>query len=245
MILTAHQPLYLPWLGLFHKISLADQFCFFDIAQYQNKDFNNRNKIKTQSGPLLLSVPVESKDHFEKKICDIKILDNAWRRKHIKSIHLAYQKAPFFDKYFSDLEKILNDSKITFLADLDFQLLKYLMNALDIQVPIVKASDYHFKGEKSDLVLDMCVQLGAKIYIFGSQGKNYADVESFLKAGVHPYFQEYNHPVYSQLHGGFEPNLSVIDLLFNEGPKSKNIICQHNWTRDHFLGGEVQEAKGA
>ena len=66
MILTAHQPVYLPWLGLFHKIALADQFCIFDIAQYQRKDFNNRNKIKTHTGPIWLSVPVESKDHFSK-----------------------------------------------------------------------------------------------------------------------------------------------------------------------------------
>ena len=86
MILTAHQPVYMPWPGLFHKIFLADMFCMFDIAQYQTKDYNNRNKIKTNVGELWLTVPVESKDHYNKKICDIRIINNGWNKKHLKSI---------------------------------------------------------------------------------------------------------------------------------------------------------------
>jgi len=107
MILTAHQPVYLPWLGLFHKISLADRYCIFDIAQYQTKDFNNRNKIKTNSGEIWLTVPVESKNHFQKKLCDIKIINNGWNKKHFKSIYLAYKKAPHFDQYIDELDRIL------------------------------------------------------------------------------------------------------------------------------------------
>ena len=80
MILTAHQPGYLPWLGLFHKIALSDLFCFFDVAQYQIKEFDNRNKIKTNAGSLLLTVPVESKEHFGKKLCDIRVINNNWNK---------------------------------------------------------------------------------------------------------------------------------------------------------------------
>ena len=64
MILTAHQPVYLPWLGLFHKIALSDAFVWFDDVQYQKRDWNNRNKIKTNSGPAWLTVPVHNKDHY-------------------------------------------------------------------------------------------------------------------------------------------------------------------------------------
>ncbi len=71
VILSAHQPVYLPWLGLFHKIALTDIFCFFDIVQYQRKDFNNRNKIKTSAGPIWLSVPVKSSGRFDCLITDI------------------------------------------------------------------------------------------------------------------------------------------------------------------------------
>ncbi|PIR23348.1 MAG: hypothetical protein COV44_03445 [Deltaproteobacteria bacterium CG11_big_fil_rev_8_21_14_0_20_45_16] len=230
MILTAHQPLYLPWLGLFHKIYLAESFCLFDIAQYQNKDFNNRNKIKSSSGDLLLSVPVESQDHFNKKICDIRIVPGAWIRKHLKSIKLSYQKAPYFDSLYEKLEKTLYKNH-KFLVDLDFELLQIFLKELGLVPSIVKASDFDFVGQKSELVLDMCLKLKASAYIFGSHGKDYADQESFRAQGIDLYFQDYQHPRYNQLHGEFSSHLSVVDLLFNEGPNSLNIILENNIQR--------------
>ena len=98
MILTAHQPVYLPWLGLLHKIAVADLFCYFDIVQYQTKDYNNRNKIKTHTGEIWLSVPVESKDHLQKGVGDIRIVQNGWQRKHFKSIQYAYQKGALLSR---------------------------------------------------------------------------------------------------------------------------------------------------
>lgn len=228
MILTAHQPVYLPWLGLFHKICLADMYCIFDIAQYQTKDFNNRNKIKTNSGDLWLTVPVESKDHFQKKVCDIKIINNGWNKKQFKSIYLAYKKAEFFEQYIGGLEHILMQNHYVFLSDICFDILKYMLKAFQIDIPIVKASDYNFTGYKSDLVLDMCVQLGAKKYVFGTLGKDYADELSFKEKGIDIYFQDYKHPEYKQLHGNFLPYMSAIDLLFNEGDRSKEIMLSGN-----------------
>lgn len=230
MILTAHQPVYLPWLGLFHKIYLAEKFCIFDIVQYQKKDYNNRNKIKTNSGPIWLSVPVESKDHLEKKICDIRIIDNGWNRKHFKSIYLAYQKSPYFEKYIEGVERLLVHNHYDFLCDLNADMLRFFLDGLGIDRPVVKASDYDFSGQKSDLVLDMCVKLGAETYIFGAQGANYADRESFERKGIKIYFQDYHHPVYHQLHGAFEPYMSALDLMFNEGPGSLEVLLRGNPT---------------
>jgi hypothetical protein len=234
MILTAHQPVYLPWLGLFHKIALADLFCYFDIAQYQTKDFNNRNKIKTHNGEIWLSVPVESKNHFEKSVGDIRIVQDGWQRKHFKSISMAYQKAPYFREYIEQFEQVLTAQSFETLSALNLAVLRLVMRNLEISTPIVKASDYAFRGAKSDLVLDMCVQLKADVYIFGAQGRDYADVESFHARGVVPYFQEYRHPQYRQLHGEFKPYMSIIDLLFNEGPRSREIVMSGNDTREQL-----------
>lgn len=228
MILTAHQPVYLPWLGLFHKIALADMFCIFDIAQYQTKDYNNRNKIKTNAGPIWLSVPVESKNHFQKKICDIKIINNGWNRKHLKSIQLSYKKAPYYENYIGPLATILQQKQYDFLTDLNTDILRFFLDSLGINVPIVKASDYDFQGYKSDLVLDMCEKLKASDYIFGAQGKNYANVKSFSEKGIHIFFQNYLHPQYHQLYGEFQPYMSLLDLLFNEGPRSREIMMSGN-----------------
>jgi hypothetical protein len=234
MLLSAHQPVYLPWLGLFHKIALADLFCFFDIAQYQTKDFNNRNKIKTHSGDIWLSVPVESKNHFGKSVGEIRIVQDGWQRKHLKSISMAYKKAPYFENYIGELETILTSQSLETLSALNLAILRFATRSLEIATPIVKASDYDFKGAKSDLVLDMCVQLKADTYIFGAQGRDYADVENFRTSGVEPYFQDYHHPQYRQLHGEFKPYMSVIDLLFNEGPDSRTILMSGNDTREHL-----------
>ncbi|GAC1652091.1 MAG: WbqC family protein [Vulcanimicrobiaceae bacterium] len=227
--MTAHQPVYLPWLGLFNKIALAEAFCIFDVAQYQTKDFNNRNKIKTNAGPLWLSVPVESKDHFNKRISDVKIINNGWNRKHLKSIALAYKKAPYFEEYFPPLQSIL-EREFELLTDLNAEILDLFLRQLDIAVPVTRATAYAPQGAKSDLVLDLCVKLGASDYVFGSQGRDYADVPHFLERGVTPHFQAYVHPSYAQLHGPFEPFMSVVDLLLNEGPRSLDILMSGNVT---------------
>ena len=231
MILTAHQPVYLPWLGLFHKIALADLFCYYDIVQYQKKDYNNRNKIKTKNGELWLSVPVQSKNHLEKNVSEILIIQNDWVKKHIKSIELNYKKSPFFNLYFPKIKSILISESKKSLGQLNFQLLEYFLECLNINTPIVKASDYNFKGKRSDLVLDMCIELGADKYIFGEQGKNYASIDSFEDEGIGVYFQKYIHPTYRQHGRLFVPNMSIIDLLFNEGENSYNILISDNITK--------------
>ena len=80
----------------------------------------------------------------------------------------------------------------------------------------------------------MCSTLGAQIYVFGEQGRGYADVDSFMRAGVVPYFQSYNHPVYPQQHGDFEPFMSVVDLLFNCGSESRDILLSGNITQSEL-----------
>ena len=228
MILTAHQPVYLPWLGLFHKIALADLFCFFDIVQYQRKDYNNRNKIKTGNGELWLSVPVESKGHLNKNVAEILIVQDNWAKKHLKSIELNYKKAPFFQNYFPELQSILiNNSKYT-LGSLNLKLLEYFMECLSINTPIIKASEHSFNGFGSDLVLDMCIKLGADNYIFGEQGKNYADVDAFKAKKIIVEFQNYTHPIYNQVGRTFLPYMSIVDLLFNEGERSYDILMSNN-----------------
>lgn len=235
MILTAHQPVYLPWLGLFHKIALADTFCFFDCVQYHPKDWNNRNKIKFSSGKAdWLSVPVLRVGYLEKSFTEIKINNSEpWRRKHWMSIELSYKKAKCFHTYAEGLKQFY-EREWEYLVDLNYEMLLFFLKKLNIPVKTVKMSDYSFKGEKSDLVLDMCLKLKADKYIFGELGRDYADIEKFKSSGMIPYFQKYNHPIYHQIHGNFIPNLSIIDLLFNCGEKSLGIIMNGNAGKDEI-----------
>ena len=96
---------------------------------------------------------------------------------------------------------------------------------------IHKASEFEFEGAKSDLVLDMCKKLDASTYIFGELGKDYADECMFKNSGINPVFQNYQHPSYPQLYDKFISHLSIIDLLFNCGPKSYEILMSNNMTK--------------
>ena len=243
LILSAHQPVYMPWLGLFHKIALADVFCYFDIVQYQRKDFNNRNKINTKNGPIWLTVPVKSSGRFHSLITDIKIENKKWIAKHLKSIELNYKKTKYFDDYFENVEKILLAGHDR-LVDLNYDYLVFGLTSLGIKTKVIKASHYHFEGTKSNLVLDMCIKLNADIYIFGEMGRNYADIESFNEKKVYPYFQSYEHPHYTQKNVTFEPYMSFLDLLFNHGKNSLQIIMSSNISREGIINNtEITQNK--
>jgi hypothetical protein len=234
VILTAHQPVYLPWSGLFHKIALADAFCYFDDVQYQKKDWNNRNRIKGPNGAFWLTVPVRGQDHFAIKLKDVEIVEqDVWRRKHWKSLRLCYGQAPFVARYADFFEETYRTAWQR-LSDLNEHLLKFFLRELSITVRYYKMSELHFEGRKSDLVLDMCAKLGATGYIFGAEGRHYADAATFDAHGVHVYYQEYQHPTYPQQFGPFISHLSVVDLLFNCGPRSLEILMSGNVTREEL-----------
>ena len=228
MILTAHQPVYLPWLGLFHKISLAETFVYFDQVQYLPKDWMNRNKIRTKDGSIWLTVPVLRKGYRDLKTSEIEINNSTnWQKKHLRSISLNYKKSPYFENYIPFFEDVYS-RKWEFLGDLNEYMLKWFLDELGIKVNFLNAKNFKFEGEKSSLILNMCKKLDASTYIFGTLGKDYANVHEFEKNNIKLIFQDYNHPKYSQLYSEFVSHLSVIDLLFNHGPKSLEIILSNN-----------------
>lgn len=241
MILTAHQPVYLPWLGLFHKIALADLFISFDQVQYQPKDWNNRNRIKTPQGPIWLTVPVLRKGYLDKTISDIEINNSEpWARKHWRSLSITYAKAPHFARYAGFFEDTYH-RRWESLVELNTYMLRWFLEALAIPVQVRSAGEWNFQGEKSNLVLDMCKQVGASHYIFGALGRDYANVPAFIRAGVGAHFQDYVHPVYQQMHGGFVPYLSVVDLLFNCGDESRDILLSGNQKREDLTNGSATD----
>lgn len=240
MILTAHQPVYLPWLGLFHKIALADAFVSFNGVQYLPKDWNNRNRMKTADGCVWLTVPVLTKGHRDKPLRAIEINNHEpWRRKHWRAITFAYQKAPYFERYAPFLEQTYK-REWQYLAELNDTMLRWFLQELGIQVDFVDASEMQLEGSKSDLVLDMCRKLRADMYIFGALGRDYANVSDFEAAGISVMFQDYRHPEYPQQHGPFQSHLSVLDLLMNCGHRSKEILMAGNIRRNEIWAGNNQ-----
>lgn len=231
MILTGHQPQYLPYLGFFYKVMCADVLILVDHVQYGKKQFQNRNKIRTDHGSegwTWLTVPVFTHSRFNQRICEVKINNELdWRKKHLRSIYYAYKNTPFFSKYIPIFEKIYS-SQWENLAELDQDLIQTLLQLLNIEVKILKSSDYNIEGEKTAALIDMCKKTGAEGYLSGEGGRNYVDESKFKQAGLSHEFCQFNHPIYQQKFKPFLPCMSVIDLLFNHGSESKEIILKAN-----------------
>ena len=228
MIIAGHQPNYLPYLGFFHKITLVDTFVIVDTVQYVKRGtfgWMNRNKIRTVDGAQWLTVPILSKGLYTQKINETQI-DNSkdWARKHWRSIETAYAKAPFFTQYRPFFEKLYT-KEWTCLADLSEAIIRYSIEQLGIKVNITKTSVIGAEGKATDLIIDMCKKLGADTYAHGQHGKDYLDTAKFEAAGIKCLWQEFRHPVYKQVYQPFMPDMSIIDLLFNHGPASLDILC--------------------
>lgn len=232
MILTAHQPVYLPWLGLFHKIALADRYVCYDHAEHSSYDYTAKNQVNSANGPVQLVVPLKRHHGVAQPLKDVQI-ENAtpWQKKHHKALCLAYAKAPYFARHEPWLAQFYA-TRWTHITPMNNALLAWLLQQLGIEREITLSSTLGLQGAKSEAALDMCVKLGASALIFGAQGRDYADVDAFRAAGVTPVFQGYHHPAYAQVHGReFRSHLSVLDLLFNAGPRSLEILMSGNLDR--------------
>lgn len=240
MIVSINQPAYLPWLGYFHRVALSDLHIVLDHVQFEKNSFVNRNKIRTADGWCWLTVPVITKGQFGNlNIRSLEINNSIdWRKKHWNSIKQNYAKTPFFDQYAPFFESIY-EREWAHLAELCDEMNKYILKELGIETPHKLSSDMNPEMTKSDLVLELCGKVGAKTYISGSLGKGYLEEDKFRDAGVTVLYQCYDTPPYSDYKGRVsEYSLSVIDLLFNKGPESKEILM-------HPYKPGVEDASGS
>ena len=234
MIVAIHQPEYLPWLGFFKKMMNVELFVFLDDVQFRKKGWQNRNRIRINDGTTLLSIPVHT--HSYPKINEVTI-DNEknWSIRHKKSILYNYAKAPYFDEIKDFIESIF-EKKFQYLVDLNTEIIKFIMNELEIKSKIVFSSELEISKKGSDRVLDICKAVDADHYITGTfWAESNLRVEEFKKSNIDIEFQKFQHPIYKQIHGEFIPEMSIIDLLFNEGRKEAKKILQNSISSSHIV----------
>jgi hypothetical protein len=229
MILSVHQPQYLPWLGYFDKIAQSDTFVFLNCVQYKHREFQNRNKIRTADGWLWLTVPVETKDKHEQLISEVKI-DNSlrWQEKHWRAIRTSYGKARFFKEYSEYFEYLYCRKKWDFLNQLNTEMTRHFLEIFEIKTPFCFESDVCVGQKSTERIIDLCKALKADIYLSGSGGKDYLDEKRFIEENITLKYQQFKHPVYQQCflknEADFIPCMCALDLLFNEGPNSIKIF---------------------
>lgn len=220
--LAVLQPGYLPWLGFFDQLLRSDIFIYYDDVQFDKHGWRNRNRIKTPTGPAWLTVPVNHKG--KPLVNEIEINNQlAWAKKHTGTLKQQYAKAPYFNEYFPRFEEILcrDWSK---LADLDIVLIETICEILEITTRRIRSSELSVQGDKNQRLINFCLKFNVNTYLTGDAARGYLDEDAFKSHGISVAYQRYEHPIYRQQYDDFVPFLSIVDLLFNEGPSAKQIV---------------------
>jgi hypothetical protein len=216
-----HQPNFMPWLGYFHKMSLVDIFVLLDDVQVPTgKSFATRVLIKTNTGELWVSVPTQHKSD-KNDFNGVQVLNSNWKNKSLKTIRLAYQKAPHFKTYSEAFEEAFLRASTT-LFELNYSLLVFLKESLELKTEFVRSSELGVGEDVSgaDKIMATLKAVSATTYVSGagSGSKRYINEEDFKAEGINLVWQKFSSQPYSQLHGEFIPTLSALDYLFNCGP---------------------------
>lgn len=236
MIVSINQPAYLPWLGYFHRIAISDIHIVLDHVQFEKNSFVNRNKIRTNNGWTWLTVPVKTKGRFGELPINKLEIDNStnWRQKHWATVKQNYSKAPHFHLY-SDFFEDIYRRDWNLLNDLCRETNAYILSVLDIDTKIIESSALHPQEKKSALILELCRVTSASVYYSGIMGKDYLREEEFNANGIAVRYQNFQPYPYPQLQGGeFVPFMSILDLLFNCGEKSRDILLANQDQKCHL-----------
>lgn len=240
MKIAIMQPTYLPWLGYFDLLDQVDKFILLDNVQFEKRSWQQRNRIKTPNGLQWLTVPVVSRGRRDQRILEVKILEAEFWRDHLRSVEVNYRRAPFFDRYFESMsQRIRSESNDLSLAQLTIGMLLWFAEVIGIQTATVRASGLSLQGKRSSLLAGICTSVGATDYLspLGSADYLLSELATFSERGIAVTFQNYEHPVYQQQFPPFEPYACVLDLLFNEGERAREII--RSGRRPTFLPGQA------
>jgi len=222
MIVTIHQPQYMPWLGYFDKMEIADHFVLLDSVQFKKNEWQNRNRIKTVQGAQWLTVPVSY--DFPARIDEVATNDRAnWRHKHWQALTTNYGPASGWEGANSSLQ-VLYDIAYERLVDINVAGIEWLRAQLGISTPMSLSSQSAVSDDPTQRLIDLCLEQEATTYLPGPDGAKYLDTSRFTDQGIKVIFHEYEHPEYDQLFGEFTSHQSCLYLVLNHGNRSTDIV---------------------
>ena len=215
---------YIPWKGYFDLINMVDEFILFDTVQYTKNDWRNRNKIKTMNGPMWMTIPVRQ-ENLSQLIVDTKTSDELWAKKHWKSLVQNYSKAKYFKDYKDVFEEFYLNSEEEYLSQINYQLITTINTILGIKTKIRWSDEFELFDGQTEKLLGICKQCNASGYISGPAAKDYFDEGLAKQEKIQIEWMDYSgYPEYNQLFPPFEHGVSILDLIFNEGPNARKFM---------------------
>jgi len=232
LIVSAHQPHYLPWIGYFNKIYLSDVFMLMNNLVYTNKGYISKNRILTNKGWRYITVPLIKPNGYQTKINELLIENESqanWRVKHLRTIKHHYEKGKGFSSFFPILEnELLKDSLNYF--DLQHNLIKSIMDYLKINTVIQLGSEKNTFGTKeNELIINILKDSNCNQMLLGiGASNNYVDKSYVTNKGYSLLRQDFNHPFYKQPYKNEIVNgLSIVDLIFNTSREEAEYIVKN------------------
>ena len=229
MIVSAHQPHYLPWCGYINKILLSDIFVVMDDMSFTSYNYINRNRLVQNNNILKLSIPLKDKKTLGRKIKDVELdYSHGFRglSKHIKSLEHNYSRYVGFDCFFPLLYNVLNKD-YKWLLDLDLEIIYLIMDYLEINTKLVLSSEFNICGRKEDeLFISLLEKTNSNKVLLGlGASNNYINKDNIYNKGGEVVYQKFKHPVYKQNSKKFIKGISIVDMLLTiNKEESKNII---------------------
>lgn len=220
---------YIPWKGYFDLINLVDEFILLDDVQYTRRDWRNRNIIKTKNGPMWLTIPVKVDGKIPQRICETVVINSEWNHNHWKSIIHHNTKAKYFRDYKEVFEDLYLGSSEKMLSRINYRFLKAICDILNIKTKLSWSMDYGLFEGKTERLVSLCKKSDATEYLSGPAAKAYLNEELFRQEGITVRYMDYSgYLEYSQLYPPFEHQVSVIDLIFSEGPNASKYMKSFN-----------------
>jgi len=226
-MIVISQPTYLPWMGYFALIDTSSKFVFLDDVQFVRRSWQQRNRIIINKKEEYLTIPIIKKGKRDQLIKDTLINNKDFYKNHLKNIYFSYCKTKFFSNYFKHLEGLLGSiNSQNNLSEINILLIKKISNLIGIEAEFIKSSNLNLSGKKSDKLINICRFLNMKKYLSTEGATEYLknDIDKFKLDNIDVYIQNFNFIKYTQQSDKFIPYMSALDLLFNKGNKSLDII---------------------
>ena len=216
---------YIPWKGYFDLINSVDEFILYDDMQYTRRDWRNRNKIKTPQGLKWLTIPVEVKGKYFQKINETRISNPNWAVQHWQTIKQFYAHAPYFKHYNEIFEAFYLTNQDVLLSEINFKLIQIINDILGIKTTLRWSSEFELIDGQTEKLIGLCQQTGADVYLSGPAAKAYFDESSAEQMNIKVEWMDYSgYNEYSQMYPPFEHGVSILDLIFNEGPNATHFM---------------------
>ena len=222
---------YIPWKGYFDSMAIADEIVIYDDMQFTRRDWRNRNLIKTPQGLKWLTIPVEVKGRYYQKINETRSSKKAWNEDHLNQIKQNYKHANHFKEEFPWIEELYLKCKFELLTEINQYFIKAINNYLKIKVNILRSENFKLAEDRTERLLNICLETKATDYYSGPSAKAYMNEEIFRAKGVNIHYFDYSgYKCYNQLYETFEHGVTILDLILNEGKNAVNFLKYCNET---------------